>query len=416
MKLSDVADVLTVPGNPRVVAISGSFLTPGSAIWFPLFPLYLLARGVSPIQIGIVFAAGTALTLLSSLAGGWAADRWGRKHVILLAGALSATGMLVLAILTVPYFETAVASYGLVMFGSGLGRGPMSALLYESATKRKGASQAAPYFLPSMAAIPMPFIGALMVAHLGLPAVFATGAALTGVAVALRALGLTDSHPGRSTTSATTAAHTPKLLRWELLAGPIAGITLLYAILAFSSAAYSPFMPLFFTQVLGSSVAFFGLLASIGLGIAGVLSFSSGWMVDRLGSLRTMGWSFVGEAFFVTGLVLVRNLILAGILYESWDAVDWLDQMAPAVFIGDKVDGSRRATAMSIFTFATSVPRVFAAGFGGVLFEWNPYSLLVLEAILSVACAIAVFEYLAHVRVADSVPGALKAESTTKVR
>ncbi len=395
MKLSDVADVLTVPGNPRIVALSGSLLTPGNAIWFPLFPLYLLARGVEPIEIGVVFAVGIALSLGANLVGGWAADALDRKSVILLAGSGSALGMLALALLGPPYFMTSAISYGLVMFGSGLGRGPMSALLYESSSRQKGAAQAAPYFLPSMAAIPMPFLGALLSNAVGLSWVFAAGAGLTGAAVVVRVVGLTDSHRSTAKKSRERTEHASKPFRWEILAGPVAGITLLYAVIAFSSGAYSPFMPLYFTKVLGSSLAFFGLLASIGLAIAGLLSFSSGWIVDRFGTLRAMGWSFAGEAMLVSGLVFVRNLVLAGVLYESWDAVDWLDQMAPAVFIGDKTVGPRRATAMSIFTFATSAPRVFAAGIGGAMFVWDPVSLLVMEAIVSAASALAILAYLA---------------------
>ncbi|MDG6913459.1 MAG: MFS transporter [Nitrososphaerota archaeon] len=397
MRLRSLWDVLTVPGNPRVAAISGCFYTPGAALWYPLFPIYLLLRGVTSVEVGLVYAAGLGAGLLGTFVGGRLADKWGRKRMVILSGVLGASATFALALPVSPYFLFAAGTWSLVSFGFGFGTGASSALLYESSKDRKGASMAAPYFLPSIVAIPMPFIGVLFSERFGIFWLFIFAAALSFISVIIRGVWLTETHHPAAGANGGTSEKKTQGRGWrKLLSGPVGGIALLYAILAFSGWAFAPFAPLYFVRVLGSNVSFFGILASIEMVIAGALGFASGQLVDRFGPLKTAGYSMAGEAFCVSGLILARNILVAGVFYESWYAVDFLDQVAPGVFIGGETTPGNRASVMATYRFITQIPSVFAAGIGGILFTWNPYSLLMMEVALSAAAALAVFAYMSR--------------------
>ena len=181
------------------------------------------------------------------------------------------------------------------------------------------------------------------------------------------------------------------LCRWTFVTRVLAVVGI-YVLVGFGSGIVTPFMPLYFTDFLGSSVQFFGILASIEMAMVGVLALVSGRLVDRLGSLRTVFVSFAGETVVVAAMIFVRNLLLAGAFFILWGAVDWLDLTAPSVFIGSHVPRQNRATAMASFGVATQLPLLFAPGIGGLLFAVNPPLILIsYAAIVGVSTLATVF-------------------------
>ena len=70
-------------------AVLGAFL--------PYMSLWLVARNLSPSQIGLIFALHGATRLAFPLAWGWLADRWGRRMLLIrIASAMAFLGLLIL--------------------------------------------------------------------------------------------------------------------------------------------------------------------------------------------------------------------------------------------------------------------------------------------------------------------------------
>lgn len=72
----------------------------GFGLIAPIQPLYLASLGAEPAQIGLVFGIGNIAGGLLILPAGLAADRWGRRLVIVGSGITGTLGALVLVLLT----------------------------------------------------------------------------------------------------------------------------------------------------------------------------------------------------------------------------------------------------------------------------------------------------------------------------
>src|ERR1700716_3083949 len=57
----------------------------GIGFFIPILPLFLSSRGGGPLLIGLVFAAGVVGRTLAQYPGGWIADRWGSKPVLIVS-------------------------------------------------------------------------------------------------------------------------------------------------------------------------------------------------------------------------------------------------------------------------------------------------------------------------------------------
>jgi MFS family permease len=389
-------DFLVPKGNARSVTFAGIFLTSGTSLWWPLFAIFLASNGLGPVLIGVVIALGTLVALLAAPVGGILADRYSRTGILVAAAAINAAGLFGIALApsgAPAAFPILAAMFGVASFGGNLGGGAMRALLFESARKdQRGRAMASPYVLPSFVAIPMPFLGALMSQVVNWPFVFLVAGALVAVTSVAYALLLVE--PKRDPLPSADAGARPRpswFRRWGFLT-PVLGIVGVYVLVGFGNGIVSPFMPIYFTVFLHSSVPFFGVLASIEMATVGILALVSGRLVDRWGSARTIFASFAGEAVAVVAMIFVRNLLLAGTLFVVWGAVDWLDLPAPSVYIGARVAQRNRATALSTFGVATQLPLLLAPAVGGALFAISPPLILVsYAAIVGVSTLAVVF-------------------------
>lgn len=387
-------DFLVPRGNARIVTVAGIFLTSGTALWWPLFAIFLASNGLGTILIGIVFAVGTLITLIAAPIGGILADRYSRTRVLVIGAVVNAAGMFAFALapLGAPAtFPLLAGIFAVASFGGNLGGGAARALLFESARKeQRGRAMASPYVLPSFVAVPMPFLGSLLSQVVSWSFVFLLAGILVSLTSVTYAWLLVE--PGREPLAEGASPSRPArrwFARWNFLA-PVAALVGIYVLIGFGNGMVSPFMPVYFTEFLGSSVQLFGVLASVEMATVGLLALVSGRLVDRLGSLRTIFVSFAAETVVVTVFVFVRNLLLAGTLFIVWGAMDWLDLTAPSVYIGSHVPKQNRATAMGSFSLATHLPLLFAPGVGGFLFAIYPPLILISYAAIAAASTLAI--------------------------
>jgi len=358
----------------------------GVSFWYPLFPIFLASSGLDLVQVGIVFALGSATSIIGIPLGGYAGDVVGRKATIVLAGAVVCfgTGSLALS----PRGLAAV-SYSLVMLGTTFGSGATQALLIESSPKgKRGSAMASPLFLPSLAGIPMPLLGAVVGQAVGWSVVFGVSTVLLATSVVGRQIGLSETMEQDGRPPKLSKSPRFSVIRRLAILSPIALVASVYLLDGFSEGSYSPFMPLYFTKFLGAPVEFYGALSSIYLLLVAGIALVSGKAIDLGGAMKTMIASFGLEAIAVFGMLLTRDWIVSGILFVIWESVDLLDITAPSILIGEQVDSRSRAFALSSFGLLSRLSKVPGPGVGAILFGIFPTAILVLELTVSVVSVV----------------------------
>jgi MFS family permease len=73
-----------VPGNAGVLVVTEGLASIPFGWYATYLPLYMLALGVSEVQIGLFASVAAATQFLSTLVGGYAADRFGRKRTLVI--------------------------------------------------------------------------------------------------------------------------------------------------------------------------------------------------------------------------------------------------------------------------------------------------------------------------------------------
>ncbi|MDG6941347.1 MAG: MFS transporter [Nitrososphaerota archaeon] len=73
-----------LPRNAWILTATSALWSIGSAMPSPYQSVYFASLGASPISIGLLVAYGTGLTMFALLMGGYIADVWGRRRVIIL--------------------------------------------------------------------------------------------------------------------------------------------------------------------------------------------------------------------------------------------------------------------------------------------------------------------------------------------
>ncbi len=85
----------TLPRNAWILTSTSALWSVGSVMANPYQYLYFAALGASPLLIGLLAAYGTGVTVLALLVGGYVADMWGRRRVIILFSWVSVASTLI---------------------------------------------------------------------------------------------------------------------------------------------------------------------------------------------------------------------------------------------------------------------------------------------------------------------------------
>lgn len=90
--------MLGLERNGKLVLISGVLTGIAEGFWFFILPLYIAELGASPRQVGITLSLGSASAIVGFLIGGFLADRFDRKTLLLFSRGFSVVGMIILAL------------------------------------------------------------------------------------------------------------------------------------------------------------------------------------------------------------------------------------------------------------------------------------------------------------------------------
>lgn len=91
-----------LPKNAWILTSTSALWSIGSAMANPYQSVYFAALGAAPLTIGILVAYGTAVTIFSLLIGGYIADTWGRRRVVIVFSWVSVASAFIYSVVDSP--------------------------------------------------------------------------------------------------------------------------------------------------------------------------------------------------------------------------------------------------------------------------------------------------------------------------
>jgi len=249
--------------------------------------------GFDTLTAGAIYGLYTSMVYMTSLPGGWIADRLiGPQNAVMYGGVLIALGHFSMA---VPSLTTFYLGLALIVMGTGLLKGNVSVIvgrLYEPADERRDAGYSIFYMGINVGAFIAPivcgYLGQRVDWHLGF------GAAGVGMTLGLIQYALGRKHLGEAGLYPAEAASPEEAVRQRRQAARWSTITVAVIVLS-AVGLYTGYLPITATQ-LADGAGFF--LLGLALAFFGWLFLSGGWTPHERRQLYVVAVLFVASALF----------------------------------------------------------------------------------------------------------------------
>ena len=371
-------------GVPRAawVLLAGNILdNVGLGLFFPILPLFVERRGGGPVLVGVIGASALLGNLLVQAPGGWLADRFNRRTIVIVS--MAAYGIFFLTYL-IPLPVNSLIGIRLVHAALGGFYMPAARALLADLTPPEMRGTVYGHWQGSSMGgfLVGPIIGGGL-ALINLNLVFA-GSALACLAGAAMLLSL----PGQvavqehAAAGGTVTGLVPTRLLLALLPAVLAG-----AAFEYMGGVYTAMWVLYMTA-LGGSPLVAGLSISVYSLPVILFSGAAGRLGDRFG-IRTMVFLtllFTGVAALAYGFTRSIPLVMALSFIEALGTIGGM----PAVYaeISRVVPANQQGRAQGLFGMFTVGVEAFGSLGGGFLFTyWIALPFLSVAAICLLALA-----------------------------
>jgi len=339
-----------------------SVMVSGSAVIFLVKSLAVTPSATAAF-IGVLVSVSSVAMILGNFAGGFLADRVGRKRTIGLACVVLAPSLFVYVVVPSVFFVVAV--YFVHMFAMSLFQPAFTAFvadLSRLSSRGKAFGRFNLFWMGST--VPAPLVGGLLVDSVGLRFPFMVGS-LVAVVGLIASFGLvsvsSEAAPVEKVSDDEDAGKSLMPFRRVLLF--FGGIGVLSGL---ANGLLGPLARDFPIYRLGADATMLGLVFSLGSGLATALvQVPGGWLTDRFGRKPLMLFSLLG-APFVVGLAFTGSV--AEFIVVSAGLVAFGNLAAPAyqAWLMELVHEGRRAKAMGFVNAVTGA----GAFFGPFISTW----------------------------------------------
>ena len=387
-------------GNVLVLTLSGSLGMFSRAMAFPYVPLYILALGGEPEQIGFVYALGPLGGLLAFPVAGYLADHMNRARLIAAAGYCSAGAVLVNAL--APSWEWVAAA--MLMRGFAVFHFPASSAIVADSLppENRGRGMATMAAMTGGLALFAPFVAGVAIDAWGVDAgmriLYLVMAAAYAVGATINLIFIRETREAPEAVSAANLGRTlrrsytgiPALLRGFPPSLRAVSVVIILCFLA--NGVASPFWVVYARTHIGLSASQWGLILLVETGLRNLTTIPAGFLTDRL-----------GRAPFIIAALLASAVIPLYLLAASFGyvlAIRCVIAVAAAFFspamgalLADTVPSGIRGRVMAAIGrgsvsigaaaggmggpgtgFLTTLPLMAAALCGGLLYAWTPAS------------------------------------------
>ncbi len=370
-----VKDYLGLERN--VLAASGAvfLLGLGEELWKKFLPKYLEALGASIFAIGLFGTAKDFLDAVYQYPGGWLADRLGRRIAFLIFIGLASIGYLV-------YLFSASWIFvflGLVfaMAWSSMASPAIFAVVGDSLPKER---RAMGFTVQSiLKRVPMtiaPIIGGALIAGMGVIAGVRTGLVITLILAVITVLIIFAVNIPVKIGEATNVRGVWRSFHSELKRLLVSDI-----IIRTCEGMAEVFIVLYVTNVIGASLAEYGILVAIQMMTAILVYIPSARIADRIGRKPFVIATFLCFALFPLAVVLASNfatLVLAFII----GGLREIGEPSRKAMIVDFAEPSSRGRSVGLYYLVRSLSITPAALLGGLLWKHAPQTPFVTASVI----------------------------------
>jgi len=294
--LARLQQFLFLPRSAWILTSTSAVWSIGTAMANPYQSVYFASLGAAPFQIGLLVAYGTGVTALSLLVGGYIADVWGRRRVVVIFSWVSVASAFVYCIvgssilILVPLTLASVASFYTPAFNSIM----MDSI--EPGDRIRGfAVFSAINTIPSIFA---PTIGGVLINHFGtnpgLRLCYLSSGLFGIIGVGLRSLKLSETYVVTSPAARKSfATH----LRDSFVdgigairqSGSVVRRLLIYVTLAGVGTGFtSPYVSIYVVDYLGINALGYSVVVDLAGATTVFLLFTVVFLIRRLGSKKSI--------------------------------------------------------------------------------------------------------------------------------
>jgi MFS family permease len=390
-------NVFAISSSSLVFVIFLSFVTS----WWPL---YLLELGATEIIVGFASAINVAAQLFFLLPGGFLADRFGRKRVIVIGTLLHLIPPLIF--ITAKTWQQFLI--GMIVSNSTMAatRSARITILAESVPpERRGASFGVQRTLVSVARVVIPFFSGILIDTLGVIETMRISFYLSLIgytlATLIRAVLLRETLSTEMKTSHSDLGDFKKNLSILFsLHGPVLVMLIVAIVATISIQIATPFLPIYAISVISLSKTQWGMLQSVS-GISAVFfSLPGGILSDRFGRRLLILLARLFSPLNTLGLVLLRDFNQMLILYlfvgigstggiGTWGGPAW------EALLADLVPSQNRGTVRGLMATVATLSSIPSPIIGGFLWSnLNKEAPLILSFIFGVISAMIFFFFV----------------------
>ncbi|MGI8915432.1 MAG: MFS transporter [Chloroflexota bacterium] len=337
-----------------------------------VFNLYVVSLGISTGVLGGILAVSTLGLALAVVPAGMLADAWGRKRTLVLGGILN--GIATVGQCVFPSSAAiAVAGFIAGVGGAAIAVVALPMLVEAAVLEQRNAVLAAGGALALLGSAAGSVLGGRLPVLLGTALGIAPGGApayrLT-LLLSLAVAGVTavpllpwyhDVHRPLPWRRSIAGLFDPS---WRQLAGRIA---LVVGALGLGAGFVIPYLNLYFTRVLGVSVAAFGTLGAVSQLVLGLLTLLAGLLAGRYGVVRLVVTTQLLAVAFLLLLAAAHSpapAIAAFVLRQG--LMDMTMPVAQGWLLGLAAP-EQRATTASLLLIAEQGPWALSSAAGGAL-------------------------------------------------
>jgi MFS family permease len=377
MGFAGIRERFYLPKDAWVLALSAAIWSIGGSMVNPYQSIYFFAVGANSLFIGYLLAVSSAVTALMQLIGGYLADAWGRRKVIIIFSFTSVMSAFVYIfilqyqLLIIPIILASIAG----VYGPAF-----NALLTDSMRPELRARGIACFTLvTSLPSMFFPYIGGILMRNygtlIGLRIAYFMSGLFGLIGVSYRALKLKETYSGAKTSkpvkflSFISGFFTDNLYILKNANSGTKTLLVYSVIISLGTGMTVPYTSLYVVKALGLQPDLYGIVTNIAGVISVVLLLPVTRIVEKVGLRKSVIYASLSIPIYQ--LIFVRasgmdDLVAWGVLGSASNALLGPSLTALQANLSTQETRGRIMALFSVFSLVTTIP---AQIFGGYLYN-----------------------------------------------
>jgi MFS family permease len=360
-----IADYLSLERN--VTLASGAFLLMGlgEELWKKFLPKYLEALGASTTVIGFFGTTRDFFDAVYQYPGGWLADHMGRRRAFLAFVAIASIGYLIY--LLSPAWPLVFVGLMFSLAWASMASPALFALIGDALPReRRAMGFTLQSMLKRVPAAAAPLLGGSLIAATGIK----TGVRI-GLAITLVLAGIAVLVVHRINLPIVTGTSINIKGVWRSFHNALKRLLISDVIIRMCEGMADILIILYVTNVLGISLAHYGVLVAIQLVTSILVYIPAARIADRIGRKPFVISTFICFALFPVAVVLSKgfaSLVFAFII----GGLREIGEPSRKAMIVDFAEAHLRARSVGLYYLVRSLSITPAAAIGGLLWKIAP--------------------------------------------